>query len=536
MEVGRREFIKGATIAGLSTLAMGAVVACSSEKESQKPEAEKSQYKVSDTKDCDIVVVGVGMSGLAASVQASELSGKVIALEATGAVGGAGAGVEGIFAVDSVAQKEKGIKIDRVELLTHELRKAGYAASGLSWKTLISNSAENYQWLLDNGVEFSGVVDGYMPTGETHTFHWFKDGHARDGYVSQMEKKALENGVEIMMATQAKELIVNNGQVVGLFAQLNDESYVQINAKAVILCAGGFVGNEDLLSEHMNLRAGEVSQASIESAQITSRVGDGVMMAKALGAQKYPLPCIEGSVIPAGFPCGTSAQTHTLMITDKLNFRTVRGPLTQAPFGTVWVEENGLRFANEAVRAENPDEIMYAPRKFVKAHYQIFDQNYVDTKYNSDPDMAEGFEALLRDYPGCFHKADSIEELAKLQGIDPANLKASIDEYNHYCETGIDESFGKPKEFLTALNKAPFYSFEVTIMANATIGGICVTNNFEALTVQKEKIPGLYIAGVDGCMLYNCTYTISTPGSACANSINSGRTSAKHAANYVKSL
>lgn len=530
MEFGRREFVSGAAAMGLAALTLG-ITGCSS---GQTKSEGESAFDISETRDCDIVVVGAGMAGLSATVQASELSESVIALEASGAVGGAGTGVEGVFAVDSPLQKEQGIVNDKVGILTKELRKAGYAVSGLMWKDLIDRSSDNIQWLLDNGVEFSGQVDGYAPNGEVTTFHWFKDGHARDGYVSQMEKKAIENGAEIILNTAAKELIVNEGAVTGLYALKSDGSYLQVNAKAVILCAGGFTGNEGLLSDQMNLSPGEVAEASIESARTMFRMGDGVNMAKACGAQKYPLTCIEGSVIPEGFPCGTSAQTHTLMITDKLNFRTVRVPLTQANYGTVWVQEDGLRFANEAVRAENPDEIMYAPRKFVKAQYEIFDQGYVDAHYNSDPDMAAAFEAMMRDYPDCFAIADSIEDLAKAKGLDPETLQETIASYNTYCEQGLDEEFGKPAKFLSPIAKAPFYIFKVAIMSNATIGGICVNSHFQALTAEKEAIRGLYVAGVDGCMLYNCTYTIGIPGSACANSVNSGRTAAQHAFDCIQ--
>ena len=534
MELKRRDFIKGAALASLSAFALGATgCAAGGSQEKAAQAADSDERSISEVRDCEIVVVGAGMSGLSAAVQASELSNSVMVLEASGEVGGAGGGVEGIFAVDSPLQKEKGIEIDRVSLLTSELRKAGYVVSGLMWKELISNSADNIQWLLDDGVEFSGVVDGYTPTGEVPTFHWFKDGHARDGYVMQMKEKAISNGAEFVFNTAAKELIMENDRVSGLYALKNDDTFVQINAKAVVLCAGGFTGDEGLLCDQTNLSPGEVAQASIESAQTMFRVGDGVKMAEACGAQRYPLTCIEGSVIPEGFPCGTSAQTHTLMITDKLNFRVVRNPLTQANYRTVWVQEDGLRFANEAVRAEIADEIMYAPRKFVKEQYEIFDQDYVDAHYGSDPDMAEAFDALLRDYPDCFTVADSIEELAESKGLDPKTLRSTIDAYNGFCESGVDEEFGKPAEFLAPISKKPFYIFKVAVMSNATIGGICVGHDFQALTPKKEAIQGLYVAGVDGCMLYNCTYTIGIPGSACANSINSGRTAAKHAFGYL---
>lgn len=544
MEIGRREFLTGAAV-GMSALTLG-LAGCASTEQSktETPEqatdtpaesSEENTYNVTETVDCDIVVVGAGMSGLSAIVQASENGDHVVAIEAQGAVGGAGNGVEGCFGVDSPLQKEQGISLVKAEIIQQEVRKAGYAVSGLMWRDLVDHSGPNIQWLIDNGVEFSGQVDGYMPTGEVTTFHWFKDGHARDGYVPQMEKKAQENGAEFYFETTAKDLITENGRVTGVYALKKDGSYMQVNAKAVILSAGGFMGNEELLADQMNISPGEVGKACLEVAALMKRMGDGVLMARSLGAQPYPLTCIEGGVQPEGIPCGDASQGFTLMITDEVNWRTMMFPLVFQSASTVWVEGACQRFVNEAIGMESADELAIAPRKFVKEQYQIFDQKWVDSVMTT-PELAEAFPVLREQYPDSFPAADTIEELAKTKGLDPQALKETIDTYNSYCAEGADLEFNKPAEFLVPIDTPPYYLFKAMVMGDATIGGICVDRNFRALTPEKEAIPGLYMAGVDGCMLYNCTYTISMPGSACANSVNSGRTSANHAHEYIASV
>jgi fumarate reductase flavoprotein subunit len=542
--INRRQFLKeGVVVGGLAAFAALGLAGCTDAGSGAKDQggtgsaegvgSKEESKNVSETIDCDIVVVGAGMSGLSASVQASENGDNVVTLEAGGLVGGAGNGVEGCFGVDSPMQIEQGIHLDKALILRNEVKKAGYAVSGLMWDDLISNSAQNIQWMIDNGVEFSGTIDGYMPGGEVTTFHWFKDGHAKDGYVSQMEAKAKANGVQFIFNTAAKELITDGaGKVIGLYAIKSDETYLQVNAKAVILCAGGYIGNEDLLSQQMNISPGEVSKACLEVAKAMNRMGDGMLMAQKVGAKPYPLTCIEGGVQPEGIPCGDASQSWTLMITDKVNWRTLMGPLIFMNVSTVWVEEGCQRFVNEGIGAESADELAIAPRKFCKEQYQVFDQKWVDTAM-ATTDLKEAFVALMETYPDTIAKADSIEELGNTKGLDGAALKATIDRYNGYCANGKDEDFGKQPEFLVALDTPPYYLFKSEIMGDATLGGVCTDRHFRALTAAKEPIVGLYVAGVDGAMLYNCTYTISMPGSACANSVNSGRTSANHAHDYI---
>lgn len=281
----------------------------------------------------------------------------------------------------------------------------------------------------------------------------------------------------------------------------------------------------------MNISVGEVAEACLEVGKVTHRMGDGMLMATSIGAKPYPLTCIEGGVQPEGIPCGDASQSFTLMITEKVNWRQMMFPLVFGNTTTIWVEDECQRFVNEGIGMESPDELAIAPRKFVKNQYQIFDQKWVDTVMNT-PELQEAFPALMEQYPDCIQKADTIEELAKIKGLDPTALAETVERYNGYCEKGKDEEFDKPAEFLIPLDTPPFYIFKAEVMGDATLGGVCVDRHFRALTADKTPIPGLYVAGVDGCMLYNCTYTISMPGSACANSVNSGRTSAKHAYEY----
>lgn len=516
-----------------ASLAAAGLAGCSTQKMADTGSDTPAAREVTETIDCDIAIVGGGISGLTAAVQAGVNGDSVVVLEATGQVGGAGHGVEGIFAVNSSMQKDLGITLNKAEVLTDETASTNYTNSGLHWSRMIDASGDNINWLREQGAEFSGVVDGYQPGGRFETFHWWKDGHAAVGFVPPMSARAEELGVQIRTATAADELIVEDGVVKGLYATTDDGDTLQINAKAVILAAGGFIGNTELLSKQMLITESDMAEACLETAATLHRMGDGVNMAIAAGAKTYPGTCIEGWHQPAGVPVGDAAMTFSVPITDKVSFRDfyLNSGFVVGAGMAIWVEEHGERFTNEMACSEEPERT-FSTRKFYQQHHQVFDSKVIGALFG-EGDMAEAWAQFNADYPDSIVSADTIEGLAEKMGLDAAALKATIEKYNGFCAAGIDEDFGRPAEVLTPIDQAPFYAFRCEICGDATLGGIITDVDFRALDEQKQPIPGLFIAGVDGCMLYNCVYPLGVPGTACCNSVHSGRTSANSAHAYV---
>ena len=141
--------------------------------------------QVTETIKADIVVLGGGMSGLSAAVQAAENGDDVILLEAQSALGGNGQGVEGTLGVGTKWQQEKGIDVDCAVIMQEELGKAQWVPNGLFYKDLVDRSAANLEWAVETcGCELSGLIDNYpmgVVEGAVDTFHWWKDGAAYVG-------------------------------------------------------------------------------------------------------------------------------------------------------------------------------------------------------------------------------------------------------------------------------------------------------------------------------------------------------------------
>jgi 3-oxosteroid 1-dehydrogenase len=144
---------------------------------------------------------------------------------------------------------------------------------------------------------------------------------------------------------------------------------------------------------------------------------------------------------------------------------------------------------------------------------------------------------------GYMKKADTIEALAAKCGIDPAGLKAEIGKFNGYTKTGKDLDFHrgdrgydrwfgdptvKPNPNLGAIEKPPFYAFEMVPGDVGTAGGIMTDEYARALRADGSIIPGLYATGNSSASVMGRCYPAA--GASIAASFVFAYIAARHAA------
>jgi fumarate reductase flavoprotein subunit len=509
--LGRRQFITGAAaaagIAALTSLAgcnKPAVSGGDAESSAVVTEAAKD-ISATETVETDIVVVGGGISGLAASVQAAQLGARVILIEAAGSVGGNGYGTEGIFAVGSKMQEELGIDLTLADIISKEQDFFKYKVNALFWKDMVSASAENIEWLKENGVGFSGVVDDYVGIGRVKTMHWWKDGDAIN-YIEPMQAKAESLGVEIRLGTRGVQIIKDGQKVTGLYAQLDSGDYLQINANAVILATGGFADNID------KLRDAGIPADQVYLKSFGGHMGDGLDMAIQAGAKDL--------TVLSGYLRETSLEdaeyNKPLWI-----FWFTRG-------NYLWVNQEGERYADENSVAITSGCMSNASSNQDQP-YGIISKALLDA---GGEDVIKEYEQLLANGSDYLVLSDSLDEIADKFSIDAVALKASVDRYNSFCDNGVDEDFGKAAEALVRLD-GPYIGVKFHYCYMSSLGGIKTSRNAEVLLADGSVIPGLYAVGSDGCQLYYGTYTISVCGSFNGNNVYSGRNAARCAWDYI---
>ncbi len=481
------------------------------------------------TYDCDVCVIGCGVSGLAACVSAAEQGLSVIGLEKAGSTGGGGRGTEGVFAVGSQMQKDLGITVEPSEVLSREMGYHHNRVDGLRWMDLIKGSGDNVAWLKEHGVNFTGVVDDYHG-GDYETFHWFSENRAAHDYAPPMTAAAEDLGVQVLVNTPAQKLIVKDGKVAGVYAQKANGDYIQVNAKAVIIGTGGFANNNDYLSK------GHFADVKNVVRFLAGFNGDGLRMVQEVGGTDR-LDRFSGlfQLTVQGAPGGEYG-----------TFGSGNGLVVGSHSGdNIWVNESGERICAENSGDENWMALMI-PTLVHRKTYSIFDraafeQNVKNIAFPAksyDEDIAQMEERFADNPFGDAFTADTIEGLVKkvceaIPEIQEETLLNTINRYNEMCQNGEDSDYGKPADYLHELKNPPYYFIYIPQAVMVTFGGIHINRKFECVDANEKAIPGLYAVGVDSAELWPNVYTINVPGGTNANNVNSGRQSAINAAGYI---
>lgn len=123
--------------------------------------------------------------------------------------------------------------------------------------------------------------------------------------------------------------------------------------------------------------------------------------------------------------------------------------------------------------------------------FLLFDQAAADETglLKQHADEYENSEAR-----GVIVKGDTLEDVAKAQGVDAAELQKTVEKWNQYCADGKDPDFGYSAE-MNVIGDGPYYLMACKPAVHYTMGGLHITPEAEVLTVEGTPIAGLYAAG-----------------------------------------
>ncbi len=476
--------------------------------------------KVSETMECDIVVLGSGAGGLGAAVKAAQLGAKVILLEKGSDLGGSTNGTEGMFGWGSTLQHETdGVELPLVaELIQDELTYSNYRIDAALWNRFINASGKSVDWLRELGYEFDRVDVYKGQISAFKCYHWWAE-EKGSTMIAHLADVAGDLGVQILTQTPGVALITEGGRVVGAYGHdANSNSYIAVKAKATIVGTGGFGLNNALIEQ---LTAWDMTYGTTRS----TGTGDGVIMAEDVGAGTYMT-----SILPR-----TAVEGYTVY--DEIAIGCCDNPL-------LFVNENGDRFMNEGTYVSSYMALYVNSIISQKKAYTLFDQAMIDRFMNGDgilsgwrkykagaqlPEFQTQLDECLSSKRGNVFKGETVEELASAMGVDPQNLKATVERYNKLCADKFDEDFLKGEEFLIPVETGPFYAVRQDPSVTNTIGGLDVNYDNAVVNVDGEVIPGLYCVGVDACKLYKETYNYAMSGGLVGYCLYSGLNAAEHA-------
>ncbi len=498
--------------------------------------AEASEAAVVNL-EADVVVVGAGAAGVTAALAAQQNGAKTILLEKAASVGGVSIIAGGPMGIDSRDQEEAGVAgtFTIQEVWRDWMDYNCWLCDGTLFYNLFKDSGATVDWLEDNGMEFlfmgneqAAHADGYP------TYHIYADQENKYGYYQTLVEKFTEAGGELYLQTAGYELEAENDTITGIKARQADGTILDIACKAVCLCTGGFAANEEAVTEAVGFHLEEFSTGT--------QTGDGAAMSQAIGAGK-----------------GKSVQ-QLHGITSFSGIRTGSGEdkIAMAMYipNCIWVSVRGSRFCPEDL---NYDTALASNSTFAQGEYfyaiisREMAENLekegasyygIDTTVNYEPTIPlftldntawQGFIDALEDgcEKGIVFKGDTAEALAEAMGVDPANLKATIEQYNADCAAGEDQILGKDPQFLTPLGEGGYYAVKARPMSLGAIGGVLVNSNLQVIKADGTVINGLYAAGADVAEFYNNSYPL-IEGVTLGAAFNGGRIIGTASAEYAK--
>ena len=322
-------------------------------------------------------------------------------------------------------------------------------------RIIADTSLENFNWLVENGVEFSKNIEPLHERRKPARGHYVavQDGKVeQDGHgwaiTQPLEKKAREAGVEILLETPANKLITDDsGAVVGVECTNAQGQKVIINAKAVILATGGYDNNPELLKEYAPLVEPVYTTVAV------GNVGDGLIMAREVGAK---IEANGGAIL--------------------LYLDLAAGV---GEVGGLYVDTTGSRFMDET-------DFWFRRTKI------LMDRNQKGMYYITDSKgKLDNFDTLVE--AGNIIMADTIEELQEKLGM--TELTKTVERYNTLAKKGKDEDFNKSPDYLIAVDEGPFYAVPFLPITSGTFGGPLTNENGQVLSNSGDIIKGLYAAG-----------------------------------------
>ena len=457
--------------------------------------------EITDIKETEIVVIGSGTAGLICANSAVENGAKVILISASSKPVSRGGSNH---AINTKLTRELGINYDVGKSFKQEIDRAGGRIDQDKWWLFARKSGEAMDWLIDKMVAAGyrpviemGTVD---PDGLISAFpgaHGFmgknqkKAGMGQPLVVKTLAKLAQEAGVQIYYNTIARQLIreeKDTGRVTSVIAKKSDGKYTKyIGSKAIVLATGDFTRDAEMVSKYCPEVLPLVSKDPVDynSQFVFGGVyaGDGHKMGLWVGAAWQ-------KTVPNAPMMGCTIE-----------------PMSQAygGFKGLLVNRNGERYCNEDVNRTHAGFIqMRQPDWKI---FSIWDSDYAERmapwypfgSYYGGPeqgvcDVLAGWEKSAK--AGKIFKADTIEELAVKLALDPSTLKATVDRYNGFCKTGVDEDFFKRAGLLIPIRTGPFYA-DSSSKPRLTIvcGGLRTNLKMQVLDKKDEVIPGLYAVG-----------------------------------------
>jgi 3-oxosteroid 1-dehydrogenase len=332
-------------------------------------------------------------------------------------------------------------------------------------------------------------------------------------------RKGLQDAnVPVLLNTPLTGLVVENDRVIGVRATHNGEEVEYIARHGVVLGTGGFEHNAEMRAQYQ--------RQPITTEWTTgapANTGDGIIAGRDLGgALDVMADAWWGpTIFKSGKPWFCLAERNLP--------------------GCIIVNAEGKRFGNESAPYVEAVHTMYGgtygegegPGENIPA-WLVFDQRYRNNYMFAALQPGQKIPSRWMENDNIV-SAPTLADLAAKLGVPESNLAATVERFNGFAATGVDEDFHrgdsaydkyygdptvKPNPCLAGLVQGPFYAAKIVPGDLGTKGGLVTDVNGRVLREDGTTIENLYAAGNTSAPVMGHTY--AGPGATIGPAITFG--------------
>ncbi len=427
--------------------------------------------------EVDVLVIGFGIAGGCAAVEAAAAGARTLVLERAAVTGGTSAMAGGHFYLGggTVVQRATGHDDSADEMYAYLMQVTPHPEAD-KIRDYCDGSVEHCDWLESLGFVFErsyypdkAVIqpgtEGLMYTGNEKVWPFFEkavpaprghkvpvpgDTQGAALVTGLLHQRAVELEVEIRLETGAMQLVVDGDVVVGVAWKRFEESGF-IRAGSVVLAAGGFVMNAEMVAAYTPALAEKPFTLGS-----TYDDGLGIRMGQSVEGQALHMdvPFITAPVYPPS--------------------RLLTG---------IIVNKQGKRFvAEDSYHSRTSGYVM---DQTDHAAYLVVDSEHIEHPVFSLTPFIDGWE--------------TVAEMEVGLGIPAGALEATLAEYNEHAARGEDPVLHKQPPFVEPQATGPWGAYDLTLgkalYAGFTLGGLRCTRHGQVQREDGSVVSGLYAAG-----------------------------------------
>jgi succinate dehydrogenase/fumarate reductase flavoprotein subunit len=325
---------------------------------------------------------------------------------------------------------------------------------------------------------------------------------------ARLAKSALDLGIPILTSSPVRTLVEEGDRVVGVQVASPEGQQTFRSRRGVVLATGGFPHDDRRIAQaYPHRRRGHEHLSPTPM----SNTGDGCNMAEQVGGVvdiRFQEPAAWMPVTKVDFGGGETGVFPHLLDRYKP--------------GVIGVLADGRRFTNESNSYHDVGAALHRACEGMResAMWLVCDKTALakyGLGYVKPAPMPTG--RFVRN--GYLIKGNSLAELARNAGIDPARLEHSVREYNNHAVRGEDPAFGrgstsfnryladpdhKPNPCVAPITQGPFYAVKVLMGDLGTFDGLRTSVAGQVLRRDGLPIAGLYAVGNDRASVMGGNY------------------------------